>query len=154
MTFSRPPKFSCASEQPKSSVPQEEAYGEHSSRLGTPDPSQRGVLLCVKRKREEFVNEVVVLEERPSKVRRQDVEQLAFSLGALAVSKEQPRTIPRTGRKVFRYLGSKEEVLVKESRGDLQSKIAQVKERRRTAEPHKTELNLDQRTKKNQVCIH
>lgn len=149
MTFSRPPRLSCASEKPTVSIPAKEAPQENQN----PDVStQRGVLLCVKRKREESVNEVVVLEERPSKVRKQDVEQLVFSLGALSVSREQPRTLPQTGRKVFRYLGRKEEILVKESRGDLQQKIAQVKERRRTLQPQKTELNLDQRTKITQVC--
>lgn len=101
------------------------------------------------------MNEVVVLEERPSKVRKQDLDSLTSAISSLSVTKDEAPTVPSfpktSERKVFRYLGRQEEVLTKGSRGDLKKRIEQVKERRKNREPPKTELNLDQRTKNNQV---
>lgn len=168
VAFSRPPNLSAASEKPRSSIPyqqpkevpatQHTAPASVAGTLDIPEVAQRGVLLCVKRKREEVVNDVVVLEERPSKVRKQDLETLASAIATLVVSQEQqekPASAQRASeRKVFRYLGRKDEVLTTDSRMDLQKKIQQVKEKRRNKEPPKTELSLDKRAKNTLVSTN
>eukprot|EP01127_Copromyxa_protea_P022538 TRINITY_DN8123_c0_g1_i1.p1 TRINITY_DN8123_c0_g1~~TRINITY_DN8123_c0_g1_i1.p1 ORF type:complete len:357 (+),score=98.38 TRINITY_DN8123_c0_g1_i1:65-1072(+) len=148
----RPPNVSSSSPAPKVSYATQESTTAPKS--GTSDIStQRGVLLCVKRKREESVNDVVVLEERPSKIRKQEIENLMFSMGALSVSNsDKPRAPPKSfeRKKVFRYLGRKEEIFLKETRGNLEQKIKQVKERRKE-QKHKPELDLEQRSKNSQA---
>lgn len=154
MAFSRPPNVSSAADKPNTSVVCTDVQETQHPPVPTV-PAQKGVLLCVKRKRDESANEVVVLEERPTKLRRQDVDNLMFSMGALSLSKQKnTATKKSTDRKVFRYLGQKEEVFVsrdKEAKVDLQKKIAQVKEKRKNTQTVETELNLDQRTKMTQV---
>eukprot|EP01126_Amoeba_proteus_P024437 TRINITY_DN2461_c0_g2_i4.p1 TRINITY_DN2461_c0_g2~~TRINITY_DN2461_c0_g2_i4.p1 ORF type:complete len:103 (-),score=16.84 TRINITY_DN2461_c0_g2_i4:460-768(-) len=69
------------------------------------------VLLCRKRKREEDFYPSLVLEERPVKVSRKETDELAAAFGSILVSDESnQRTATNMGRKLFRYLGRKDEL--------------------------------------------